>query len=87
MDSGCSPYIASSLPAETDKGRGAVRSALVALVGGTLLAAGLVGLVLPLPGVLMIATGLSILSTRFATARRWRESMERGIARLKPARH
>ena len=59
---------------------------MVALLGGTLLAAGLVGLLLPMPGVLLIAMGLSILSTRFALARRWRESLERSVARLKPTR-
>ena len=86
MDSGCSPCIAPALPAQTDKSRGTVRSALVAIVGGALLAAGLVGLLLPVPGVLLMAMGLSILSTRFTVARRWRESLERSVARLKPTR-
>ena len=86
MDSGCSTCIDRDLPTDSDRGRGALRSALIALVGGTLLLAGVVGLVLPLPGVLMIAMGLSILSTRFAVARRWRESMQRGVARLRAAR-
>jgi hypothetical protein len=86
VDSGYSPCIAPALPAASDKGRGTVRSALVAVAGGALLAAGLIGLLLPVPGVLLIAMGLSILSTRFAVARRWRESLERSVARLRAAR-
>jgi hypothetical protein len=74
VDSGYSSFIAPALPAETEKARGTVRSALVAIAGGALLVAGLVGLLLPVPGVLLIAMGLSILSTRFPTARRFRTS-------------
>jgi uncharacterized protein (TIGR02611 family) len=47
-----------------------VRRALVALAGTLVLVAGLVMLVLPAPGILVIPAGLAILGTEFPWARR-----------------
>lgn len=43
----------------------------VALIGGTVLLAGIALLVLPGPAFLVIPAGLAILATEFAWARRW----------------
>jgi uncharacterized protein YqgC (DUF456 family) len=63
-----------------------LRSALVTVLGGTLVVVGLVGLFLPVPGVALIVLGLSMLSTRFAIARRWLESVQRGVTKLRALR-
>ena len=47
------------------------KRASVALIGGTVLLAGIVLLVLPGPAFLVIPAGLAILATEFAWARRW----------------
>ena len=48
---------------------------LIALIGGTVLLLGVVMLVLPGPGALVIAGGVAILATEFVWARRvWRKA-------------
>ena len=48
---------------------------LIALIGGTVLLLGVVMLVLPGPGALVIAAGVAILATEFVWARRvWRKA-------------
>jgi hypothetical protein len=52
-----------------------VKKLLVAVIGGTVLLVGLVLLVLPGPGSVVIAAGLAILATEFIWARRvWRKA-------------
>lgn len=48
-----------------------IRHIVVAVVGGTVLAVGVVLLVLPGPAFLVIPAGLGILAVEFAWARRW----------------
>ena len=48
-----------------------VRSIVVAVVGGTVLALGIALIVLPGPAFLVIPAGLAILAIEFAWARRW----------------
>lgn len=47
------------------------RRIVIALVGGTVLAAGLAMTVLPGPAIVVIPAGLAILGVEFAWARRW----------------
>jgi hypothetical protein len=82
----CSTWTPPSLPVTPVPARGGIRSALVAIAGGILLAAGLVGLFLPAPGVALIVMGLSLLGTRYAIARRWLESVQRSVSRLRGVR-
>ena len=50
-----------------------MKKLFIALIGGTVLLLGLAMLILPGPGVLVIAAGLGILATEFLWARRaWR---------------
>lgn len=51
-----------------------VRTILVAVVGGTVLALGIALIVLPGPAILVIPAGLAILAIEFAWARRWLRS-------------
>jgi uncharacterized protein (TIGR02611 family) len=59
----------------------------VLVVGGVIVVAGLVMIVTPGPGVLLIAAGLGILATEFAWARRLRDkaldSAKRGARRIR----
>jgi hypothetical protein len=48
-----------------------IKCIVVAVMGGTLLALGIVLIVLPAPGFLVIPTGLAILAVGFVWARRW----------------
>jgi uncharacterized membrane protein YbaN (DUF454 family) len=86
VNSDCSTWPAQTLATRAETGRGALRGALVALAGGLLVVVGLIGLFLPVPGVALIALGLSVLSTRFEIARRWLESVQRGVSRLRSLR-
>ena len=55
-----------------------LRVAVVGIVGAALLVAGVVMLVLPGPGLLVIVAGLAVLATEFAWAERWlRRARER----------
>lgn len=83
MNSDCSTWPAQTLATRTETGRGVLRGALVTLAGGLLVLVGLIGLFLPVPGVVLIALGLSLLSTRFEIARRWLESVQRGVTKLR----
>lgn len=49
----------------------AARRIAVAVIGGTLVAIGVAMLVLPGPAIVVIPTGLAVLSIEFAWARRW----------------
>ncbi len=52
-----------------------MKKLFIALIGGTVLLLGLAMLILPGPGVLVIAAGLGILATEFLWARRaWRKA-------------
>ncbi len=65
-------------PAQEKKYRWAKRIA-VAIGGGTVVLIGVAMLVLPGPGLVMIAVGLGILGVEFAFARRWlRQLREQG---------
>jgi tellurite resistance protein TerC len=48
-----------------------VRRVVVGVIGGTVLALGLVLVVMPGPAFVVIPTGLAILALEFAWARRW----------------
>ncbi len=50
-----------------------VKRIMVAVAGGTVLAVGVVLIVLPGPAILVIPAGLGILAMEFAWARRWLE--------------
>jgi len=67
-----------------------VKKFLIALIGGTVLLLGVVMLVLPGPGALVIAAGVAILATEFVWARRvWRKAKGHGgprTAQDRPAR-
>jgi hypothetical protein len=77
---------ARNLPARLENGGGALRGILVTLVGGLLVLVGLIGLFLPAPGVALIVLGLSVLSTRFEAPRRWLDSVQRGVTKLRSLR-
>ncbi|HSA12140.1 MAG TPA: PGPGW domain-containing protein [Candidatus Paceibacterota bacterium] len=51
-----------------------IKRIVVAVVGGTVLAVGVVLIVLPGPAFLVIPVGLAILAVEFAWARRWLRS-------------
>ena len=61
--------------------RGARRLAVL-LVGTTMVAVGAALLVLPGPGLLVVALGLSILATEFALARLWLRRLRRQLRAL-----
>jgi len=52
-----------------------VKRVVIAVVGGTVLAIGVVLIVLPGPAFLVIPAGLAILALEFAWARRWLRSV------------
>lgn len=51
-----------------------IKRAVIAIVGGTVLAFGLILIVLPGPSFLVLPAGLAILAVEFAWARRWLRS-------------
>ncbi len=53
----------------------------IALFGGTVLATGLALLVLPGPGMLLVAAGLAVLATEFIWARRAMRNAKGAVAR------
>ena len=55
------------------------------LLGWTLVAAGLAALVLPGPGLLLLAAGLTVLSRSYGWARRWSEPVRAKAARAAEA--
>ncbi|SHJ82667.1 tellurite resistance protein TerC [Malonomonas rubra DSM 5091] len=55
----------------------------ILIVGSTLLLVGIVMLVLPGPGTLVIIIGLTVLAAEFAWARLWLRRVKRSISRLK----
>lgn len=56
---------------KTTKAMRLLKKTLVAITGGTLLAVGLVMIVLPGPAIVVIPTALAILAIEFVWARRW----------------
>ena len=54
--------------------RNQLRRVVIAIMGGTVLVAGIAMLVLPGPAVLVIPGGLAILAVEFAWAKRWLRS-------------
>jgi uncharacterized protein (TIGR02611 family) len=68
-------------PEATTGWRRHVRRALVLLIGGALIIAGVVMLILPGPAFVVIPAGLAVLSTEFAVARRWRDSLVHFVRR------
>jgi len=58
-----------------------VRTFVVAVVGGTVLALGIALIVLPGPAFLVIPAGLAILAMEFAWARRWLRSARAVLVR------
>lgn len=54
----------------------------IAVLGSTVLATGIALLVLPGPGILLIAIGLGILALEFAWARVWLGKVRRGISQV-----
>ena len=63
-----------------------VRLPFVATVGATVVATGIALLVLPGPGLLVIALGIGILATEFAWARRSLHRGREGLRRVWPRR-
>lgn len=66
-----------------------VKRILIAVSGGALLALGVVMLVLPGPGLLIIPAGLAVLGQEFAWARRWSDQLKarlRSFTRRKTSR-
>ena len=55
----------------------------IALIGGTVVLIGVVMLVLPGPGVLVIAGGLAILATEFIWARRAMRNAKGAVAKVR----
>jgi tellurite resistance protein TerC len=53
------------------------RRIVISVVGGSVVALGLAMLVLPGPGILVIAAGLAILAAEFAWARRWLKTVKK----------
>ena len=86
MNSDCSTWTARNLPARLEAGRSALHGVLVTLAGGLLVLVGLIGLFLPVPGIALIALGLSVLSSRFEAPRRWLDSVQRGVTRVRSLR-
>jgi len=58
------------------------RKVVIGLVGVTLVLIGIVLLVFPGPGVLIVAAGLAVLALEFAWARVWLAKMRRGISNV-----
>ncbi len=54
-----------------DRGYRSARKVVVAVVGGTIVLAGIAMLVLPGPAIVVIPLGLGVLALEFAWARRW----------------
>jgi uncharacterized protein (TIGR02611 family) len=60
-----------------------MKKVIVALVGGTVLLVGVALLVLPGPGLLIIAFGLAILATEFLWARRALKNAKGAVAKAR----
>lgn len=57
------------------------RRIVIAVIGGTVLLAGIVMLVTPGPGLIVIPAGLAILGLEFAWARHWLSKVRERISR------
>ncbi len=65
----------------------AARRVAVGVIGATILILGVVMLVTPGPGLIVIPIGLAILGLEFAWARRWLRKVRDGISRRNQANH
>ena len=63
------------------------RRIVVAVVGSTVLLAGIVMIVTPGPAIVVIPIGLAILGAEFAWARFWLRSIRRGISAQNQKNH
>jgi len=70
------------VPAEKDEipGYKLARRIVVAVVGSTVLLAGIVMIVTPGPAIVLVPVGLAILGAEFAWARLWLHKLRRGIS-------
>jgi tellurite resistance protein TerC len=55
------------------------RLVIVAVIGGTILLGGIIMLVTPGPGVVVIVLGLAILAIEFAWAKHWLEKVKHSV--------
>lgn len=62
------------------------RKTWVSILGGILVLAGVIMLVIPGPGLLVIAAGLALLATEFEWARRLMEKAKARLKRIKDKR-
>jgi hypothetical protein len=69
--------------AGTTERTGDMKKFFIALIGGTVLLLGIALLVLPGPGVPIVAAGLAILATEFFWARRAMRKAKGAVARLR----
>lgn len=76
---GASPTELSELTRQTYR---TARRFVVGLVGVTVVAVGVVFLLLPGPGILIVLAGLSVLATEFALARLWLRRLRLQLRRL-----
>jgi hypothetical protein len=60
-----------------------MKKLFIALIGGTVVLLGVAMLVLPGPGVLVIAGGLAMLATEFIWARRALRNVKDAVARVR----
>lgn len=60
-----------------------MKKCFIALIGGTVVLLGVIMLVLPGPGVLIIAGGLAILATEFLWAKRALQSAKGAVAKAR----
>jgi uncharacterized protein (TIGR02611 family) len=60
-----------------------MRKVIVALVGGTVVLVGIALLVLPGPGLLIVAAGIAILATEFLWARRALRNAKGAVAKAR----
>ena len=63
------------------------RRTAIAVIGATMLILGIIMLVTPGPGLVVIPLGLAILGLEFAWARRWLRRVREGISRRGQANH
>ena len=67
------------MPRPTQAASRAARKLVVGVLGGSVLALGLVMLVTPGPAIVVIPAGLGILALEFAFAKRWLRALKRRL--------
>jgi tellurite resistance protein TerC len=73
-------------PVEAPKSGGCLKKLIIAVIGLTVIAIGVLLLVLPGPGLLVIAGGISILALEFAWARRLMHRMKGAVKKVRGKR-